>query len=218
MNTHLQLMRDSVLAPRSAVNLARQHPNPYQLGWIFVGILTAFALVSQLFAIHVLRPALQISVEAPSPAFAWMDSIIGFTLLSLLSYIVVLISQRWFWQKFAGSDVSQQAVDAPIIAGFAISAVITLPQDILIEVFQNSTTIVALGAVLFPIAIGVAYSTVYFSHGLGITLSRSFWLNVMFTLLLIAVGIIALLVYLVAFTVFTGSPIDAMFAVPGAVQ
>lgn len=218
MNTYLQLLRDSMLAPRAAVDLARQHPNPLKLGWIFVGILSACALISQIIVQYVLRPWLQISVADSSPATAWMDSVFGTTLLSFVSYIFVFVGQRWFWRINANTNVSQQAVDAAIIAGFAISIVIILPQDILIEVLQNSSSFAALAAILFPIAVGMAYATVYFSHGLGISLSRSLWLNVLFILLLIAVGIIALLVYFVAFAVFTGSSFDKMFAVSEAVQ
>jgi hypothetical protein len=214
MNSHLELLWSAAFKPSAAVDLAKQHPSPYRLGWIYVGILTATLFVCELIAKYVLRPVFNSPVEPATPGFEWIDSVLGNTLLSGVCYSLMYVFQRWFWRKFAGAGVSHEAVDASIVAGFAISTLILLPEYVLMEAMGTVGVFLPMLGLLFCIGVGVVYYTLYFSHGLKLSRTKSFWLNILLVVLFFLVLIFVFVIFTVIYAALTGTSFEAMFGPP----
>ncbi|MEQ1519327.1 MAG: hypothetical protein ABL931_22865 [Usitatibacteraceae bacterium] len=86
----MQLLWNSVFAPSAAVDLAKQHPNTTQLGWIYVAALIIAAFGCELIVRYAVRPLFGIIVEEQSDPFAWMDTVAGSTTSSINSSVVLL--------------------------------------------------------------------------------------------------------------------------------
>jgi hypothetical protein len=218
VNTHFQLLWSSVFAPATAVDLARQHPSAYRLGWIYVGILLVWSFVCEVIVKYVVQPVTQTPVEPSLPGLEWMDTIAGLTVLSVLIYSFIYIFQRWYWPKFASSAISQQAVDAAIVAGFAVSTLILLPEYVLLEVLRSSGLMAETIGLVICVGIGVFFYTLYFSHGLGISIAKSFWLNVLFLVLVVIALIVVVVVLSLVSAMITGLPVDAIVGAPEVSQ
>jgi hypothetical protein len=213
VNTHLQLLWNSVFAPRAAVDLAKQHPDTYKLGWIYVAAMIAASFIAELIARYVVRPFVGAVVENTNDPMSWLDSIAGATTLSVIVSIMLFLGQRWFWRNFASASVSQSEIDAAIISTFALSIVLVLPQYIVSEFTQNASGSVAAIELAIQFAIYTALATVYFSHGLGISIQKSFWLNCLVFLLITVVAVTIFFFAFVAVSVLTGTSLDTLFAV-----
>jgi hypothetical protein len=211
MNAHLELLWNAAFKPSAAVDLARQHPSPYRLGWIYVGILTVGIFVCETLAKYVLRPAFQTPTEPSTPGLEWMDTVLGNTLMAAVCYGAMFVFQRWFWKKFIDANVPQQSIDACLVAGFAISAIIMLPEYLVTEALGSIGLILPLVGLLFFVAIGLAYYTFYFSHGLGLSKTKSFWINLLIAVLFLVFLIFALVAYNFLYAALTGTSVFFMF-------
>ncbi len=218
MNTHLQLLWNSVFAPKAAVDLAKQHPNTYNLGWNYVAALIVATLLCDIVALYVVRPLFGTALEQPVDAFAWADSLVGMTTISVIASVFLFIGQRWFWQKFEPRAELLPAVDAAIISGFALSLVILLPTYVVNETILNAAGIMLFLYFVLLVGVFLYFSTVYFSHGLGMTMTRSFGLNMLFFMLTV---IFLTLLYFFSAIIpawFLGTPLDSMFDVQDQAQ
>jgi hypothetical protein len=214
MTPHLQLLWNAVFAPAAAVDLAKQHPSPYRLGWIYVGILTAAIFVCELIAKYVLKPIFQTLIEPARSGTDWADTILGNVLFSALCYSVMYVFQRWFWRKFADASGSRESIDACLVAGFAFSALILLPEYVLMEAIGSYGVFLPLAGLFLFVAIGVVYYTLYFSHGLGISKTKSFWLNVLVAIIYIVLLFVAAIAVSVFFAALTGTSMFFTFGPP----
>jgi hypothetical protein len=144
VNTHLQLLRNSVFAPKAPVDLAKQHPNTTKLGCIYLA--------------------------------------------------------------------------ASIVAGVAVSFLITLQQNVMSELTQRSTGAVLF--VLFVVQMGVfiGFSSVYFSHATQMSLGKPFVLNLHFFVLVVFASLLLHFLLLVLISVLTGTSLAAIFAKEELVQ
>lgn len=179
MTTYFQLIWQSIFAPRAAVDLARQHPNPLKLGFIY---LLATCVIA--FAIEYVRPSLvqplQLPDEADAQALSWLDMPLFAGLFSVVYYVLSFGFALWFWRRLAAPHVSTGTVQTVVAVSFASSLALLLPVDLLAELFTNSG-LVPLILILFVFAaITIFLSTIYFSHGLELSIAKSFWLNVLF--------------------------------------
>lgn len=212
MNTHLQLIWTSLFAPTAAVDLAKQHPNTYRLGWIYVAASIVAALICELIARYIVRPLFDIVVVEETDAWAWFDTILGLTIFSIIISVMLFVGQRWFWRKFAKSAGDLPSIDAAIISSFALSLLIILPQYVLTEFTQNSSGFVISAILLAQVAIYIGFSTVYFSHALNMSLVKSFGLNGLVFVLIMILGIILYLLFFIGISVINGTPLDVLFA------
>ena len=114
-----------------------------------------------------MRPLFGIVVEEQSDPFAWMDTVAGLTSFSIISSVLLFVGQRWFWRMFDKRAEALPLIDAAIIAGFAFSVVLLLPQYVLSEVTQNAGWVVLLALMLPQIIIFVVYSTYYLAMPWG---------------------------------------------------
>jgi hypothetical protein len=208
MNTYVQLIRDSIVAPRAAVDLAKQHPNPYQLGWQLVGLTIVWDIFCDIGMRHFLRPLLKSQkhpdVVTDGANVYWIDTTLGTAVFAALSYPIIFLLLRAFWRKMAEKDVSQQAVDSAVTTGFACTVALLLPQYLLMEVTENvGIPAIVLGWIV-PVAVSIYLSTVYFSHSLAISMGRSFWLNVLSICMLITVSLVLLVFGLLIYAALFG--------------
>jgi hypothetical protein len=218
VNTHLQLLWNSVFAPTAAVDLAKKHPNTYYLGWFYVAASIAAGFACELFARFIVRPLFGIVVTEETTPWAWIDTIAGLTTLSVVVSVILFLGQRVFWRKFANSAGDRSAIDAAIISGFALCLVIILPQYVLTEITQNSNGLVVSAVLLVWVAIYIGFSTVYFSHALNMSLAKSFGLNVLVFVLLMFSSIILFVVFFIAMSIINGTSLDVLFATQESVQ
>jgi hypothetical protein len=208
MNTHLQLIRDSIFAPRAAVDLARQHPNPYQLGWLFVGIAAVWAIICDLAMRNIVRPLITSGQELAAVKPAWFDTTIGSGAFAILSYVLTFVLLRGFWRRMSDHGVSQQSVDAAIVVAYACAVALLFPQYVLMALTENAGILPILIGWSLPIVIGMALYTVYFSYALSMSKVRSFWLNVLSVAMLITVSLVLVVVGFVIYVVLFGIPQD----------
>jgi hypothetical protein len=208
MNTYLQLIRDSIFAPRAAVDLARNHPNPYQLGWIFVGITAVWAVICDATMRNFVRPLITAGQELAAVKLAWYDTTFGSGALGVLSYVLTFILLRGFWRRMSDHGVSQQSVDAAIVVAYACAVALLFPQYALMALTENAGILPILIGWSLPIVIGMALYTVYFSYALNMSKVRSFWLNVLSVAMLITVSLVLVVVGFVIYVVLFGIPQD----------
>jgi hypothetical protein len=218
VNNHLQLLWQSVFAPRAAVDLAKQHPDTYKLGWIYVAAMIAASLIAELIVREYVRPFLGIVVNVVDDPWAWLDTIVGTTALSIIVCVVLYVAQRWFWRRVVSASVTQHTIDAAIIASFALSIVLVLPQFIIGEFTQKSGGIVLVADIAAQIAIYIGFSTVYFSHAMQMSLGKSFVLNLYVFVLVFIISVFLYFLLLVLIAVLTGTSLAAIFAMEELVQ
>jgi hypothetical protein len=109
-------------------------------------------------------------------------------------------------------------VDAAIVAGFAVSTLILLPEYVLLEVLRSSGLMAETIGLVICVGIGVFFYTLYFSHGLGISIAKSFWLNVLFLVLVVIALIVVVVVLSLVSAMITGLPVDAIVGAPEVSQ
>jgi hypothetical protein len=218
VNTHLQLLWYSVFAPTAAVDLAKQHPNTYSLGWLYVAATVVVGLACELLVRFVVRPVFGIVVAEQTDQWAWFDSVAGLTVFSIIASILLFLGQRWFWRLFDKRADAVTSIDAAIIAGFALSLVIVLPQYIVTEVTQNSSGPVIFAILMLQVAVYIGFSTLYFSHALNMSLTKSFGLNLLVLVLVVLLSIVIFFLFFVLMSVINGTPLDVLFATAEPVQ
>lgn len=211
MNTHLLLLWNSVFAPRAAVDLAKQHPNTTNLAWTYVAALIVATFLFDIAVLYFVRPFFGTTVEQSVDPFSWSDTLAGLTIVSILATVFLFVGQRWFWQKFAIQVTALAAIDAAIIAGFAVSLVLLFPTYVANEATLNSSGAVLMVSFTLFAASFLFFSTVYFSHALGLTLFKSFWLNLLFFLMFVIVFILLLIFGAFVSSALTGIPFDQSF-------
>lgn len=213
MNVHLQLLWKAAFAPTAAVDLARQHPSPYRLGWIYVGILSVWSFICDWFIITVVRPLTGIVVEPSAPGLAWLDSLTGLAVMAVVGYVFIYVVQRWYWRLFADESVDQSSIDAAIVAGSAFSVLLVLPQYFLLEVLQNSVVATLIFGFLVPFGVAVVFYAIYFSHALGMSHFKALWVNILASVLFLFAAIFFIIAALVIYASITGATFNTMFDV-----
>jgi hypothetical protein len=211
VNPHTQLIWQSLFAPTAAVDLAKQHPDTWRLGWIYVVASIIVSFVCELIARFVIRPAFNIVVAENTDAWAWFDTIPAAVVFSIIATVLLFLGQRLFWRAFDANAAGLKAIDAGIIAGFALSIAITLPQYILTELTQNSTGFVLFTMLAAQITVYIGFSTVYFSHAMNMSLGKSFALNWLVFILIIFASLLLCLLFFIVMSVFNGTSFDVLF-------
>ncbi len=197
MNPHLELVIKSVLAPRKAVDMALQHPNAFQLALLY---LVAACVAG--FLIPLLMPLLVSPLQAYDPAVSGEATILDRPLFegiftALISVIMFCFS-RWFWRKAAESAVPSAAIDSAIAVSFASGLALLIPQETLFRLYENASTAASATITLVSMGVSIVLSTIYFCSALSISMVKSFWLNLVFTVLfLLSAGLIVFVMMMV---------------------
>lgn len=190
MNTHLQLLWQSVFAPRAAIDLAKEHPNPFQLGLSYLGALCLIGFVVLIFVPALVQP---LHPADPTTSSMWIDTPIGAGLVNAVLYTAMFFASRWYWLKMLPPDTSKHAIDAAVALTFASSLMLLLPQEVLIRLFENADVVAMTGVLSFFAAIVLGFGTIYFSHAAPISIAKSFWLNVFLLIIFLLLAVIILL-------------------------
>jgi hypothetical protein len=192
MNTHVQLIRDSIIAPRAAVDLARQHPDTTRLARTYV---VATVVLSILFDL-VWAKFFAAETEAGLDGSSIIDSRIFWAIAAAFSFVLSYVLMKWYWSRVAPPGTAQDAINAAIACSFAISLVLLIPQYVAIEIQDPTSAWTFLLLYVGLLSFSFAFTVLYFSHALKITIGHSFLSNVslLFLTILVTFVIAAVLV------------------------
>jgi hypothetical protein len=204
VSPHAQLLWQSVTAPRAAVDLASQHHNTNQLGWLYVAICSVWSFVSDLIS----RAAFPSSENAVDESLAFFESPVAMGLLTALFYAGSYVFLRWFWRKWTAPEISQSALDAAIIVSFACSTVILLPQYLMLEGFENAGTTVQLLGWFAPLIFGLIVTTVAFAYACKLDFGKALALNLLSVVIVTAAFFIVMMIALMVYLLITGTSLD----------
>jgi hypothetical protein len=208
MNPHIQVLLQSVTAPRSAVDLARKHPNPLQLGLTFLIGLCIFELVNLAVVPALLSPIHpQDAAEVDTPSV--LDPFWAEGALTAVAYVMMFWGTIWFWKNRTEAAERIHNVESATAVTFASNLVLALPSMVLLRLYENGSISTLLGVLGLLIVPKLVLTTIHFSRALEITLTKSFALNLV--LQLIGIVLIMLLVFfvmLVAGEIFSSGAIS----------
>jgi hypothetical protein len=192
MNSHLRLVSSSIFSPRAAVDLARQQPNPFWLALIYLAVLCVAESVVGIAIpslVSPLEPNVPIVIDPP---FLFDDPVV-IGVFNVVFLVFCFFAARWYWRKLTPVEVSQAAIDAAIAVIFASWLAILLPEAIISRLIENSAGTVIATEILLYLIISLSLETIYISHATGISIARSFWLNVFFTFLVVLIALAVML-------------------------
>ncbi len=188
MNNHLRLISSSIFAPRAAVDLARQHSNTFRLALIYVAVLCVAESVVRIAIPSLVSPWEPNVPIAVDPPFLFDDpAILG--VFNVIFLIFCFFFARWFWRKLTPIQASQAAIDAAVAVILASWLAILLPEAIVSRLIENSAGTVMVTEVSLYLIITLSLETIYISHATGISMTRSFWLNALFTFLVVLIAV-----------------------------
>ncbi len=179
MKEHLQFLLQSIFAPRSAVDFAKQYEDPSVLGLLYAAAagLAGFALA---FAVPMfvdpLHPA------SNDPIMGFLDQPLVEGAMNLVFTMVFYFGFSSYWKSVLVDDAPNSAIDAGVAATFASLLVLSLPEYTIYGLYKNADIATLLVALLVTLTIPLVLGTIYFSHAASISLTKSILLSPFFFL------------------------------------
>jgi hypothetical protein len=207
---HVQLWRDSVMAPGRAVELAARHPDPAGLGWRYVAGISVLALLLDVIMRQAFPgnyPGDASTAGAASP----LESPWAVGLMTAAFYGITYVFLRRFWRRVADASVPQRMIDAAVIVSFACAAVFLVPQSLAFELAAQSGGLTQALVWLVPLVAAVLITSQGFAYGCGLSFSRALLFNVLSGVILFVAFLLLLLLGLMVFAGATGIPLEQVF-------
>jgi hypothetical protein len=198
MNTHLQLLWKSVFAPRAAVELARQHPDTTRLARTYV---LATVCLSILFDV-VWANFFTASDQGAVVGSRYFDNPVFWTVASAFGFVLSYVLMKWYWSRVAPPGTTQDSINAAIACSFVAGLVLLIPQYTAVELQASSSDWTAASVSIGLLFVSFAFSVLFFSYALNISLGRSLASNISLLFFSIVVTfVIAVVLVLLGFVV-----------------
>jgi hypothetical protein len=214
VNNHLQLLRDSVMAPGRAVDLAVRHPDTWGLGWRYVTGISVLALLLDLIMRQTF-PGNYAGDAASSGSVALLDSPWGVGLMTAFFYGISYVFLRWFWRRVSASSVPQGMIDAAVIVSFACAAVFLVPQSLAFELASQAGKPTQAAVWLIPIFAAVVITSQGFAYGCSMGFKKALLYNVLSGVILFVAFTIIMILGLMLWAGATGRPLEQVFGSTG---
>jgi hypothetical protein len=182
MNSHAQLLWQSIVAPRAAADLAVSHPNTNRLGWTYVMLLAVLTLAAEPVVRYLFAENLHNN-----------STITGAGAVAIATYYAAsYVFLRWFWRVMVGERVSSSVINGAIAVSYACSAAILFPKSILSELTQQNVVPVPLLGFFVPIIAVLVLSSIAFQNAYAISFSKALVLNLSANVLLLIAASLSL--------------------------
>jgi hypothetical protein len=182
MNSHAQLLWQSIVAPRAAAELAVSHPDTDRLGWTYVVLLAVLTVATETIVRYLFPENLNNSFTTT-----------GAGAVAIASYYAAsYIFLRWFWRVMVGESVSSSVVNGGIAVSYACSAAILFPKSILSELTQRSGSSILLLGFFVPAVAVLVLSSIAFQNAYVISFTKALILNLTANVLLLATAALGL--------------------------
>jgi hypothetical protein len=207
---HLQLIWQSVAAPRAAADHAGQNPNTYKLGWTYVGLLTLATFALELLVRQNFPQNYAPDPEAPA-SLLWFDNVWAATTMTAAIYAVSYLVLRWFWRRVADESIVQPAIDAAVAVSFACSLALLPLQYVLFEMNNEAAMSLQVLSWILPMIAGLVLTSFSFSQAFHMPWLIAFGYNAMFNAIVLVTVICIIIVSVVVIWLATGNSLESLF-------